>query len=436
MEKILPKISIMKILLLGGGGRIHVFAWKISQSPLCSQLYIAPGNAGTATLGVNIDIDFMDFEAVKEVVIREQIDFVIVGPEAPLVAGIVDYFQADPLLQKIPVLGPDQEAALLEGSKTFAKDFMRRHGIPTARYMEVDTENVEEGLRFLNSLNPPYVLKADGLAFGKGVLIIDRLEEAHQELQMMLDGKFGEASKKVVIEEFLDGTEFSVFTLTDGSHFLLLPEAKDYKRIGDGDQGLNTGGMGSISPVPFFTGAFREKVKNKIILPTIAGLQKDKMHYTGFVFFGLIKVQNEPYVIEYNCRMGDPEAQSVIPRIEEDLLPALLNAAKMNLKEGSLKVSDRSACSIVAVSGGYPGDYERGKKITGIDQTEGLVFHAGTKMTEKGEILTNGGRVLAVTAISEDPAQACVDALRDIQKINYEGIFFRKDIGRDILEQP
>lgn len=435
MEKFLQKKSVMKILLLGGGGRIHVFAWKISQSPLCEKLYIAPGNAGTAALGVNTDIDFMDFEAVREVVIREEIDFVIVGPEAPLVAGIVDYFQADPVLKKVPVLGPDQRAAMLEGSKSFAKDFMNRHGIPTARYLEVGAQNIEEGLKFLDSLRPPYVLKADGLAFGKGVLIIDDPEEARKELRSMIGGKFGEASKKVVIEEFLDGTEFSVFALTDGNKYLLLPEAKDYKRIGDGDQGLNTGGMGSISPVPFFTGAFREKVTNDIIIPTIDGLRKDQMHYTGFVFFGLIKVEGDPYVIEYNCRMGDPEAQSVIPRIEDDILPALLAAARMNLKKQSLKVSPQTACSIVAVSGGYPGDYERGKKITGTNQPESIVFHAGTKMADNGEIVTNGGRVLAVTAMADDPAQACDHALREIEKIDYEGIFFRKDIGRDILKQ-
>lgn len=435
MEKFSQKKSVMKILLLGGGGRIHVFAWKISQSPLCNKLYIAPGNAGTADLGVNTDIDFMDFDAVREVVIREGIDFVIVGPEAPLVAGIVDYFQADPVLKNIPVLGPDQRAAMLEGSKSFAKDFMNRHGIPTARHLEVGTENIKEGLKFLDSLPPPYVLKADGLAFGKGVLIIDNPEEAREELRSMLEGKFGEASKKVVIEEFLDGTEFSVFALTDGNNYLLLPEAKDYKRIGDGDQGLNTGGMGSISPVPFFAGVFREKVINDIIIPTIDGFRKDQMHYTGFVFFGLIKVEGDPYVIEYNCRMGDPEAQSVIPRIEDDILPALLAAARMELKEHSLKVSPQTACSIVAVSGGYPGDYERGKKITGTNQAENLVFHAGTKMSDNGEIVTNGGRVLAVTTMADDPAQACDNALREIEKIDYEGIFFRKDIGRDILQQ-
>lgn len=424
----------MKILLIGGGGRTHVFAWKLAQSNLCDQLFVAPGNAGTALLGTNLDIDFMDFDAVKESVLREKIDFVVVGPEAPLVAGIVDYFRDDSELQSIPVLGPDHHAALLEGSKSFAKSFMMRHEIPTARYMEVEADNLEEGYEFLKSMQPPYVLKADGLAFGKGVLIIDHLEEAYQELRTMLEGKFGDASKKVVIEEFLDGVEFSVFALTDGREYLLLPEAKDYKRIMDGDQGLNTGGMGSVSPVPFYHGSFKEKVEKNIVIPTIEGLKKDEMHYTGFVFFGLIKVNGEPYVIEYNCRMGDPEAQSVIPRVEEDILPLLLDAAQMKLKPKSVKVTDQTACSIVAVSGGYPGEYEKGKNIHGMDQCKQLVFQAGTKQSDDGEVVTNGGRVLAVTALHDSPEKACKDALEAVKKIDFEGIFFRKDIGQDILE--
>lgn len=423
----------MKILLLGSGGREHCLARKLVESPHCERLFVAPGNAGTSEIAVNIDLDILDFEAVKKVVLDHEIDFVIVGPEAPLVHGIVDFFRLDPALRDIPVLGPDEEAAALEGSKSFAKAFMKKHGIPTAGYLEVTADNLTEGLRYLTELRPPYVLKADGLAAGKGVLILEDLEEAKQELRSMIDGKFGEASKKVVVEEFLDGIEFSVFVLTDGRQYVLLPEAKDYKRIGNGDTGLNTGGMGSVSPVSFFEGAFREKVIDRIVKPTIHGFEKDKLHYTGFVFFGLIRVNGEPYVIEYNCRMGDPETQSVVPRIKDDLLDLCFDAAKGKLEPVSLDFLPQTACTIVTVAGGYPGSYRKGDVITGLEQVDCLVSHAGS--TRSGaSIVTDGGRVLAVTALDDLPDQAMQTAMEAAGKIHYDGIYYRTDIGQDLLK--
>ncbi|MBY5956973.1 phosphoribosylamine--glycine ligase [Membranicola marinus] len=423
----------MNILLLGSGGREHTLAWKITQSPRCDQLYVAPGNAGTGSIAENIAVDIMDFEALKESVKTYNIDFVIVGPEAPLVEGIVDYFQNDPELRTIPVLGPDRMASQLEGSKSYAKSFMKRHNIPTAGYIEVTAENLDQGVRFMAGLQPPYVLKADGLAAGKGVLIIEDLDEAVRELKLMVDGKFGSASQKVVIEEFLDGIEFSVFALTDGKNYILLPEAKDYKRIGEGDTGLNTGGMGSVSPVSFFQGDFKKKVIQKIVAPTIEGIHQDSLHYTGFVFFGLIKVQGEPHVIEYNCRMGDPETQSVLCRIEDDLVDVFYQAACQSLEAQSLSFNPETACTVVTVSDGYPGAYQKGKVIEGLEDVADHVFHAGTRHSEGG-VLTNGGRVLAVTAMDEIPARAMEKAREAAGKIQYEGVYFRNDIGQDLLE--
>ncbi len=423
----------MKILILGSGGREHTLAWKFSQSSHCERLLVAPGNAGTAGIAENIDLDIMDFGAVKKTVQQYNIDFVVVGPEAPLVGGIVDYFKKDAELRGVAILGPDQAAAQLEGSKSFAKSFMIRHGIPTAGYLEVTADNIQEGIDYLSSLSAPYVLKADGLAAGKGVLIIDDLEEARQELRAMLEGKFGEASQKVVIEEFLDGIEFSVFVLTDGQKYILLPEAKDYKRIGEGDTGLNTGGMGSVSPVTFFEGSFRDKVIERIVEPTIAGIQKDNLHYTGFIFFGLIKVGGEPFVIEYNCRMGDPETQSVIPRIKDDLLELSFDAAQHRLTPGQLDIVPKTACTVVTVAGGYPGSYEKGAKIEGLNMVVDQVFHAGTRRSQE-DIVTSGGRVLAVTALDEKPASAMQKAREGAALIRYEGIYFRNDIGQDLLK--
>lgn len=423
----------MNILLLGSGGREHTLAWKMIQSPRCDRLFVAPGNAGTQSIAENIAVDFMDFDAVKEAVKNHKIDFVVVGPEAPLVKGIVDYFREDDDLQSIPVLGPYKVAAQLEGSKSYAKSFMERHTIPTAGYIEVTAENMEQGIEFMSGLKPPYVLKADGLAAGKGVLIIDDLDEAVEELKLMVEGKFGSASRKVVIEEFLDGIEFSVFALTDGQHYVLLPEAKDYKRIGAGDTGLNTGGMGSVSPVSFFEGDFREKVIQKIVNPTIDGISKDGLHYTGFVFFGLIMVNGEPYVIEYNCRMGDPETQSVLCRVEDDMVELCYQAARQDLEPKKLSFSTETACTVVTVSGGYPGAYEKGKVIGGLEEIADHVFHAGTS-SDGQNILTNGGRVLAVTAMDSDPAEAMQKAREAVEKIKYDGVYYRDDIGSDLLD--
>lgn len=424
----------MKILILGSGGREHTIAWKFGQSSLCEKLYIAPGNAGTAGIAENLNLDILDFDSLKHEVLYRAIDFVVVGPEAPLVEGVVDYFQRDGELRHIPILGPDRVAAQLEGSKSYAKSFMHRHGIPTAGYFEVTSDNLPEGMDYLSGLEGPYVLKADGLAAGKGVLIIEDLEEAKLELRAMIEGKFGHASRKVVIEEFLDGIEFSVFVLTDGQQYVLLPEAKDYKRVGVGDTGLNTGGMGSVSPVSFFEGAFRDKVIQRIVEPTIDGIRQDGLHYSGFVFFGLIKVGEEPFVIEYNCRMGDPETQSVLPRIEDDLLEMSYKAATQNLDSRTMNLTPETACSVVVVAEGYPGTYRKGDAIEGLDQEDVLIFHAGTSVVDS-RVVTNGGRVLAITALDIEPEKATQKALAGAKKVQCEaGIYFRTDIGQDLLK--
>lgn len=422
----------MNILLLGSGGREHVFAWMFKKSPLCDQLFIAPGNAGTAGLGTNIPIQVDQFDIMKEVCLEEEIDMVVVGPEAPLVAGVYDYFKADKDLQHIPVIGPSQAAAALEGSKAYAKAFMEEYGIPTAAYREFTRESLEEGLAYIDQQPTPIVLKADGLAAGKGVLIIEDREQARAELKAMLEGKFGAASEKVVIEAFLSGIEFSVFTLTDGKDYLVLPVAKDYKRIGEGDTGLNTGGMGSVSPVSFVDDTLMDKVEKRIIQPTIEGIQKRELDYTGFVFFGLISVDGEPYVIEYNCRMGDPETQVVFPRMKNDLLDLLQAAHEGRLKEHQIEIDDRAAAAVILVSGGYPEAYEKGKKITGEDLAEEcMIFHAGTRK-DGDQILTNGGRVLAVTSFGQDFKEALAKSYQDADKIHYEGKYYRRDIGFDL----
>jgi len=422
----------MNILLLGSGGREHVFAWMFRKSPLCDQLFIAPGNAGTAGLGTNIAIQVDQFDAIKEVCLEEKIDMVVVGPEAPLVAGVYDYFKADPALQDIPVIGPSQAGAALEGSKAFAKAFMQEYGIPTAAYREFTQAELADGLAYIDQQATPIVLKADGLAAGKGVLIINDREEAKTELKAMLEGKFGAASEKVVIEAFLDGIEFSVFALTDGKDYLVLPVAKDYKRIGEGDTGLNTGGMGSVSPVPFVDEVLMQKVEARIIQPTIRGIQERALDYIGFVFFGLIMVEGEPYVIEYNCRMGDPETQVVFPRMKNDLLVLLQAAHKGTLHEHSIAIEEQAAAAVILVSGGYPGAYEKGKVITGEELVQdSMVFHAGTRK-EGEQILTNGGRVLAVTNLGGDFRAALAKSYADAAKINYEGKYYRTDIGFDL----
>ncbi|HKK75129.1 MAG TPA: phosphoribosylamine--glycine ligase [Saprospiraceae bacterium] len=422
----------MNILLLGSGGREHVFAWMFKKSPLCDQLFIAPGNAGTAGLGTNIAIQVDQFEVIKEVCLEEAIDMVVVGPEAPLVAGVYDYFKADADLRNIPVIGPSQAGAALEGSKAYAKAFMAEYDIPTAAYREFTQAELAEGLAYIDQQPTPIVLKADGLAAGKGVLIIEDREEAKAELKAMLDGKFGAASEKVVIEAFLSGIEFSVFALTDGKEYLILPVAKDYKRIGEGDTGLNTGGMGSVSPVPFVDDALMQKVEQRIIQPTIKGIQDRGLDYIGFVFFGLISVEGEPYVIEYNCRMGDPETQVVFPRMKNDLLVLLQAAHEGRLSEHSLEKEERAAAAVILVSGGYPEAYEKGKVITGEDLAEEcMVFHAGT-LKEGDQILTNGGRVLAVTSFGRDFKEALSKSYEDADKINFEGKYYRRDIGFDL----
>lgn len=423
----------MNVMLLGNGGREHALAWKFAQSSICDQLYIAPGNAGTGNVGINLPEVGSDFEKIKMAVLNYHIDLVVVGPEAPLVDGIVDYFLTDPALQEVDILGPDKRAAQLEGSKSFAKDFMLRHGIPTAKYFEVTEQNLEAGIKILESMEPPFVLKADGLAAGKGVLIIDQLEEAKAELSQMIGGKFGDASAKVVIEEFLDGIEFSVFALVDGERFVMLPEAKDYKRIGEGDTGLNTGGMGSVSPVPFYTQELEEKVIEKIVKPTVLGFKKDNLRYRGFVFFGLILVEDQPMVIEYNCRMGDPETQSVMARLDSDLLPLCASASKGALEEVTITTKSEAVCTLVAVSGGYPEKYEKGKVITGVEEVEDLVFIAGAIHNESNALLTNGGRVLAVTAYGDSIDAARKQALQSMEKISFEGKNFRTDIGKDVI---
>ena len=426
----------MRVLLLGSGGREHALAWKISQSSILDELYIAPGNAGTRQFGKNIPISPIDFDAVKLFVLENSIEMVVVGPEEPLVLGIYDFFIADPDLYKIPVIGPSKYGAQLEGSKDFAKAFMNRHSIPTAKYATFTIDNLEEGLLFLKNMKSPYVLKADGLAAGKGVLIIQDLDEAQAELKSMLQHeKFGEASKKVVIEQFLDGIELSVFIVTDGHSFKLLPEAKDYKRIGEGDTGPNTGGMGAISPVPFADAAFMDKVHNRIIVPTVKGLKSEGIVYKGFVFFGLICVKGDPYVIEYNCRMGDPETEVVIPRLKSDILDLFEGIASNTLSERDIQFIDKSAATVMMVAGGYPDVYEKGKQIYGLNSVvDSLVFHAGT-IADGPSVLTSGGRVLAVTSYGKNIEVAIEKAYEAVSKISFEGAYYRKDLGQDVLSQ-
>ncbi len=422
----------MKILILGSGGREHALAWKMKQSPLCSQLFIAPGNGGTALLGKNVSLNNSDFNAIKDFCIKEAIEMVVVGPEEPLVNGIVDFFQSDEALRSVMVIGPSKYAAQLEGSKAFAKTFMLRHDIPTAAYREFDVNSYEEGVHYLRNHNLPIVLKADGLAAGKGVLICQNHIEAMAEFELMIQrSKFGEASKKVVVEEFLDGIELSVFVLTDGKNYVILPEAKDYKRVGEGDKGLNTGGMGAVSPVPFADDEFMERIEEYIVKPTIDGIMKEKMDYKGFVFIGLIKVDDQPYVIEYNCRMGDPETEVVIPRLKNDLVELFVATAKQELDKIKIECDDRYACTVMAVSGGYPGEFEKGFEIEGLENNAGddsLIFHAGTKRAYDA-VLTNGGRVLCVTSFGDSVMEAVNKSKEVLEGINYENMYYRKDIG-------
>ena len=424
----------MTILLLGSGGREHAFAWKMIQSPLCEKLFVAPGNAGTAGIATNVAISPTDFDAIKTFVLKENVKMVVVGPEDPLVKGIYDYFKNDESLNHIPVIGPSKLGAQLEGSKEFAKEFLMKHNIPTAAYDSFTAETVEDGCAFLETLQPPYVLKADGLAAGKGVLIIQDLEEAKTELSnMLVHEKFGAASSKVVIEEFLDGIELSCFVLTDGKSYKILPTAKDYKRIGEGDTGLNTGGMGAVSPVPYVDAVLMEKIETRIVKPTIEGFQKDGIEYKGFVFIGLINVKNEPIVIEYNVRMGDPETEVVVPRLKSDLVGLFLSVANQELDTFELEVDSRSATTVMLVSGGYPEDFEKGKVITGLENiTDSIVFHAGTKLNGDN-VVSNGGRVLTVTSYGEDFQQAIKKSYQNIDKLNFDKMYFRKDIGFDLL---
>jgi phosphoribosylamine--glycine ligase len=424
----------MNILILGSGGRESAFAWKIAQSPKCQKLFIAPGNAGTHQYGTNVNIKVTDFEGIKQLVVNEAINLVLVGPEEPLVKGIHDFFLADEQLKNIPVVGPEALGAQLEGSKDFSKQFMLRHGVPTAAYRTFTKDTLQEGLTYLATAGLPIVLKADGLAAGKGVLICTSLEEAQSELtQMLAEAKFGDASSSVVIEQFLQGIELSVFVMTDGTNYKILPEAKDYKRIGEGDTGLNTGGMGSISPVPFADAAYMKKVEELVIIPTVEGLKKDNIPYKGFIFIGLMNKDGEPWVIEYNCRMGDPETESVMRRIETDFVDLLQGVAEGNLNERELTISPRTAATVVMVAGGYPGEYLKNKVITGTENVrDSIVFHAGTS-TQGEDVITTGGRVLAITTLQNDMFTALQQATADASRIYYDGMYFRKDIGFDLL---
>lgn len=423
----------MNVLLLGSGGREHALAWKINQSNALDKLFIAPGNAGTEELGENVSLDVSDFEAVKNFVLHNHIGLVVVGPEAPLVDGLGDYFAETDTLKNVLFFGPQKQGATLEGSKDWSKAFMMRHNIPTAQSQSFTIDTLQEGIKYLETRKAPYVLKADGLAAGKGVLILNDLKEAQQELTLMLkDQKFGDASAKVVIEDFLSGIELSVFVITDGKNYALLPEAKDYKRIGEGDTGLNTGGMGSISPVPFANKAFMQKIEDRIIIPTIEGLQKEKIPYCGFIFFGLIKVDDDPYVIEYNARMGDPEAESVIPRIKSDLLTLMIDAARGDLKQQPVEVDERFATAVMMVSGGYPESYEKGIVMTGFEKvSDSFLFHAGTKK-QNNQVVTSGGRVIAITSFGDTMHEALETSYRNCKKVSFDKSYYRTDLGDDL----
>ena len=424
------------ILVLGSGGREHALAWKLAQGE-GAHVFIAPGNAGTAEVGVNVNLKLSDFDAIKDFCLKQQINLVVVGPEQPLVDGIVDFFKGDDALNGVKIIGPDRRGAQLEGSKAFAKDFMEKYGVPTAKCLKVNKENLDEGFKFLESVKPPYVLKADGLAAGKGVLILNDLQEAEDELGKMLDGKFGAASATVVIEEFLKGIEVSVFVLTDGEHYVLLPEAKDYKRIGDGDTGLNTGGMGSVSPVPFCTPDFLERVEERIVKPTLEGLKAEGIDYKGFIFLGLMNDGGNPYVIEYNVRMGDPETEAVMTRIEGDFVDLLFACADGCLNKVHYAKSDMTAVTVMLVSGGYPESYKKGMVMSGLDQLKDVVaFHAGTAFNAENKVVTSGGRVIAVTAHGTSIEEARNMAYREVEKIRFEGVSYRHDIGLDLMQMP
>ncbi len=423
---------MLNILVVGSGGREHAMAWKIKQSPKLNQLFIAPGNAGTADLGENIPVCVSDFEGLKKVILEKEINMVVIGPEVPLVEGLHDYIIADENLKGIKVVGPQKEGAQLEGSKDYAKEFMQRHNIPTAKYLTVTKQNLTEGVAFLETMKAPYVLKADGLAAGKGVLIIEDIKEAQDSLKEMLDGQFGDASSKVVIEEFLSGVELSVFAITDGKDYQILPEAKDYKRIGEGDTGLNTGGMGAISPVPFADQEFMKKIEDRIVKPTIEGLKKDNIPYNGFVFFGLINCDGDPKVIEYNVRMGDPETEAVMLRVKSDFVDLLEAAADGTMASQSIEIDERAAVTVMLVSGGYPGSYPKGIAMSGFDAVENsILFHAGTKQTDS-EVVTAGGRVIAVSSYGKDMKEALAQSYVNAEKINFDGKYYRKDLGFDL----